>query len=153
MANDERPLKIPLLLGTNREGRESEKAARWVHRKMAERGIDSKFFDVAEFDLPQHDYGTALGKEFPEWRDAIIEADGLVIVSRLAAWVLLQHLAERVSRQLLVERDLLRLLRRLCVPALPEPDDPQPRQCNPRRDARGDRRALRRGHHRIGVGL
>ena len=81
MANDERPLKIPLLLGTNREGRESEKAARWVHRKMTERGIDSKFFDVAEFDLPQHDYGTALGKDFPEWRDAIIEADGLVIVT------------------------------------------------------------------------
>src|SRR5690606_2407400 len=81
MANDERPLKIPLLLGTNREGRESEKAARWVHRKMTERGIDSKFFDVAEFDLPRHDYGTALGKDFPEWRNAIIEADGLVIVT------------------------------------------------------------------------
>ncbi len=81
MANDERPLKIPLLLGTNREGRESENAARWVHRKMTERGIDSKFFDVADFDLPQHDYGTALGKDFPEWRNAIIEADGLVIVT------------------------------------------------------------------------
>ena len=81
MANDERPLKIPLLLGTNREGRESEKAARWVHRKMTERGIDSRFFDVADFDLPRHDYGMALGKDFPEWRDAIIEADGLVIVT------------------------------------------------------------------------
>ncbi len=36
---------------------------------------------MRDFDLPNDDYGTAIGKDFPEWRDAIIRADGLVIVT------------------------------------------------------------------------
>ncbi|HXG84448.1 MAG TPA: NADPH-dependent FMN reductase, partial [Pyrinomonadaceae bacterium] len=43
--------------------------------------IETKFFDVRDFDLPRDDYGTAIGKNFPEWRDAIIRADGLVLVT------------------------------------------------------------------------
>ena len=75
-------LFLPILLGTNRKGRQSEKIARWLFGKMNEReDIESKFFDVRDFDLPQDDYGTAIGKDFPEWRDAIIKADGLVIVA------------------------------------------------------------------------
>lgn len=75
-------LFIPLILGTNRKDRKSESAARWVHSKLAEReGIESQFFDVRDFDLPQDDYGTALGPQFPEWRDAIKRADGLVIIT------------------------------------------------------------------------
>jgi NAD(P)H-dependent FMN reductase len=78
----ESKLSIPLLLGTNREGRESEKAARWIFRQMEARDdIEPRFFDVADFDLPRDDYGTSLGDVFPDWRDAIISADGLVIVS------------------------------------------------------------------------
>ena len=80
--SDDRPVSIPLLLGTNREGRQSEAAARWLHRQMNARGdIRSTYFDVADFVLPQRDYGTSLGKDYPEWRNAIIEADGLVIVT------------------------------------------------------------------------
>lgn len=75
-------LFIPILLGTNRKDRQSENVARWVHLRMTERdGIESKFFDVRDFDLPRDDYGTALAEQFPEWRDAIIKADGLVIVT------------------------------------------------------------------------
>jgi NAD(P)H-dependent FMN reductase len=74
-------LFLPILLGTNRKGRQSEKVARWLFGKMNEReDVESKFFDVRDFDLPQDDYGTALCKDFPEWRDAIINADGLVVV-------------------------------------------------------------------------
>lgn len=75
-------LFIPILLGTNRKERESEDAAKWVFSKMQEREeIESQFFDVRDFDLPRDDYGTAIGHLFPEWRDAIIKADGLVIVA------------------------------------------------------------------------
>lgn len=75
-------LFIPLILGTNRKDRKSEFAARWVHSKLAEReGFESQFFDVRDFDLPQDDYGTGLGPQFPEWRDAIKRADGLVIIT------------------------------------------------------------------------
>ncbi len=73
---------IPIVLGTNRKGRASENVARWLFGKMSEREeIETKFFDVRDFDLPQDDYGTAIGKDFPEWRDAIIRADGLVIIA------------------------------------------------------------------------
>ena len=75
-------LFLPLILGTPRNNRESEHVARWISSKMAERtDIETKFFDVRDFELPRDDYGTHLGPQFPEWRDAIIRADGLVIVT------------------------------------------------------------------------
>ncbi|MEO7673230.1 MAG: NAD(P)H-dependent oxidoreductase [Pyrinomonadaceae bacterium] len=75
-------LFLPIILGTNRKDRESEHVANWVSAKMRERDeIDTKVFDVRDFDLPTYDYGTEVGRLFPEWRDAIIKADGLVIVT------------------------------------------------------------------------
>lgn len=78
----ERKLFIPIILGTPRMDRESENVARWVYSRMQDRvEIDSKFFDVRDFDLPRDHYGTEIGGDFPEWRDAIERADGLVIVT------------------------------------------------------------------------
>jgi len=49
---------------------------------MQKRGeIETRLFDVADFDMPQGNYGQEIKGIFPEWRDAIIRADGLVIVS------------------------------------------------------------------------
>jgi Predicted flavoprotein len=79
---NEKRLFIPILLGTNRKDRESEKAARWVFSTMEERDeIETHFFDVRDFDMPSDDYGTPIKHLFPEWRDAIRRADGLVIVT------------------------------------------------------------------------
>lgn len=75
-------LFIPVLLGTNRRGRRSEHVARWVLTRMSEREeIETKLFDVRDFDLPADDYGTGLKDRFPEWRDAVIRADALVLVT------------------------------------------------------------------------
>lgn len=75
-------LFIPLLLGTSRRERASEAVARWVSVKMQERDdIETQYFDVRDFDLPRDHYGTEIGGQFPEWRDAIIRADGFVIVT------------------------------------------------------------------------
>lgn len=75
-------LFIPLILGTNRKDRQSEHVANWVCAKMRERGdIETQLFDVRDFELPRDHYGTEIGHLFPEWRDAIIRADGLVIVT------------------------------------------------------------------------
>lgn len=75
-------LFIPLLLGTPRRNRESENVARWVHDQMQARDdIETRFFDVCDFELPVGEYGTEIGHLFPDWRDAIIKADGLVIVT------------------------------------------------------------------------
>src|SRR5688500_11799628 len=78
----ESKLFIPLLLGTNREGRSSEAVAKWVHSKINERAdMESQLFDVRDFDLPRDGYGTEIAGQFPEWRDSIVRADGLVIVT------------------------------------------------------------------------
>lgn len=75
-------LKIPVLLGTNRKQRKSVHAARWLVGEMENRAdMVTRLFDVGEFALPPEDYGQGLKDQFPEWRDAIIQADGLVIVS------------------------------------------------------------------------
>lgn len=75
-------LFLPLLLGTPRKARESEHVAKLVFARMQEREeIATHFFDVRDFDLPRDNYGTEIGEQFPEWRDAIIRADGLVIVT------------------------------------------------------------------------
>jgi len=78
----EAKLSIPVLLGTPRQNRESENVAKWVVAKMREReDIETQLFDVCDFRLPHDDYGRQIAGQFPEWRDAIIRADGLVIVS------------------------------------------------------------------------
>lgn len=75
-------VNIPVLLGTNRKGRESENVARWLFEQMKKRDeIDTRLFDVRDFDLPRDHYGMEIKDQFPEWRDAIIGADGLVIVT------------------------------------------------------------------------
>ena len=75
-------LFLPVLLGTNRKLRRSVLAAKWLLGEMEKRSeIRTTFFDVTDFVLPQDDYGQEIKALFPEWRDAIIEADGLVIVS------------------------------------------------------------------------
>ena len=75
-------LNIPLLLGTNRSDRRSVHVAQWLHKQMQKRpDIESTLFDVRDFALPQDNYGTDIKDSFPEWRDAIVNADGLVIVT------------------------------------------------------------------------
>ena len=75
-------LFLPVLLGTNRKNRNSMHPARWLVGEMEKRpDIETRLFDVGDFDLPHDDYGTEIKDLFPEWRDAIIKADGLVIVT------------------------------------------------------------------------
>ena len=80
--NETEQLNLPVLLGTNRKARNSAFVARWLVGEMEKRPeIRTRLFDVAEFALPHDDYGQGLKDQFPEWRDAIIQADGLVIVT------------------------------------------------------------------------
>jgi NAD(P)H-dependent FMN reductase len=74
-------LSIPVLLGTNRKERMSVHVAKWLIEQMEKRPeIRTRLFDVAEFNLPHDDYGQGLKNSFPEWRDAMMQADGLVLV-------------------------------------------------------------------------
>ena len=75
-------LNLPLLLGTNRKLRKSAFAAQWLLGEMKKRPeIETRLFDAAEFQLPHDDYGQEIKDQFPEWREAMVQADGLVIVA------------------------------------------------------------------------
>ena len=75
-------LLLPVLLGTNRKNRNSLFPAKWLIGEMEKRPeIQTRLFDTADFALPHDDYGQGLKDLFPEWRDTIIKADGLVLVS------------------------------------------------------------------------
>lgn len=74
-------LFIPMILGTNRKERQSENVAKFVFESLKKREkVETKFFDARDFKFPQEDYGQAIKDQFPEYRDSIIRADGLVIV-------------------------------------------------------------------------
>src|SRR5262249_41714220 len=40
-----------------------------------------QYFDVCDFQLPHDNYGQEIKDLFPDWRDAIVRTDGLVIVT------------------------------------------------------------------------
>lgn len=75
-------LLLPVLLGTNRKKRNSVNPAKWLVGEMQKRPeIETRLFDTGDFAFPHDDYGQEIKDQFPEWRDTIIKADGLVIVA------------------------------------------------------------------------
>lgn len=77
-----RKLFIPILLGTVRQGRESEKVARLLEARVSGRpDMETRLFDPRQMHVTFEDEGQQLKERNPEWRDAMVRADGLVIVS------------------------------------------------------------------------
>ncbi|HET9250763.1 MAG TPA: NADPH-dependent FMN reductase [Candidatus Eisenbacteria bacterium] len=77
-----RTMFLPILLGTVREGRQSENVARLLlERAEAHPEIETQLFDPRNMKFPMTDEGQGLKRLNPDWRDAVVRADGLVIVS------------------------------------------------------------------------
>src|SRR5256712_4430134 len=75
-----RPLFIPVILGTARQGRESEHAARFVFDQTKERaGVESEFIDVRALPMKLDDAGEQI--KDPKFSAAIERCDGLIIVT------------------------------------------------------------------------
>ena len=78
--NAERPLSIPVILGTPRKGRMSEHVARFVFGEVQKRaGIETELIDVRELNLPTADAGEAIKDE--NFSRVCARADALVIVT------------------------------------------------------------------------
>lgn len=76
----ERPLSIPVILGTPRQGRMSEHAARFVLGEVNKReGVETELIDVRELPLSTQDEGGAIKDE--NFSRAVSHADALVIVT------------------------------------------------------------------------
>jgi NAD(P)H-dependent FMN reductase len=75
-------LKIPMLLGTNRKDRNSEHVANWLFEVVSKReDIGTRLFDARQFDFPTDNYGPEIKDLFPDWRDSVTAADGLIVIT------------------------------------------------------------------------
>jgi NAD(P)H-dependent FMN reductase len=76
----DRPLFIPVILGTARQGRESEKAARLVFEQTKKRtGVESELIDIRTLPMKLDDAGEQM--KDPKFSTTIDRCDGLIIVS------------------------------------------------------------------------
>lgn len=73
-------MNIPVILGTARTGRQSEKVATWMLSRVEESGAETELIDVRDYRLPASDNSeqSDIAKKYIE---KIVAADGLVIVS------------------------------------------------------------------------
>ncbi|PIR88067.1 MAG: NADPH-dependent FMN reductase [Candidatus Harrisonbacteria bacterium CG10_big_fil_rev_8_21_14_0_10_45_28] len=72
---------IPVILGTNREGRNSENVAKWLMEQLENYPeIETVLFDARDFDLPKSDYGQSIKGEFFAWTQATERADGFILI-------------------------------------------------------------------------
>ena len=75
----ERPLFVPVILGTTRKGRSSEHVARFVHGELRKRaGVETELVDIREIPLPNTDAGEDI--KDPKFSETVTRADALVLV-------------------------------------------------------------------------
>jgi NAD(P)H-dependent FMN reductase len=75
-----RPLFIPLILGTPRQGRRSEHAARFVLEETKKRaGVETELIDVRALGLSMDDAGEQI--KIPEFSEKVKRCDALIIVT------------------------------------------------------------------------
>lgn len=78
--NPNRPLFIPVILGTSRQGRMSEHVANFVFGEVSKReGIESELIDIRALDFPTTDAGESI--KDAAFSDSMARADALVIVA------------------------------------------------------------------------
>jgi NAD(P)H-dependent FMN reductase len=76
----ERPLFIPIILGTSRRGRQSENVARFVFEQTRKRaGVETELIDVCTLPMKLDDAGEQM--KDPEFSATINRCDGLIIVT------------------------------------------------------------------------
>ena len=78
--NENRPIFIPVILGTTRQGRMSEHVAKFVFEEVSKRdGVETELIDIREIPLPT----TGAGEDIKDskFSATVRRADALIIVS------------------------------------------------------------------------
>jgi NAD(P)H-dependent FMN reductase len=79
MESINRPVFLPVILGTPRQGRASEHAARFVFQEVSQRpDMTTELIDIREIRLPIHDAGEAI--KDAKFSATVERADGLILV-------------------------------------------------------------------------
>lgn len=80
VSDSERPLFIPIILGTARQGRESEHAAQFVFEQTKKRAkVETELIDVRKLPMRLDDAGEQM--KDPAFSATIERCDGLIIVT------------------------------------------------------------------------
>jgi NAD(P)H-dependent FMN reductase len=75
-----RPLFIPVILGTSRQGRYSEFVARFALDEIARRdGVETELIDIRELQLPTLDAGEQIKN--PRFSETSMRADAFIIIA------------------------------------------------------------------------
>lgn len=77
----ETKLVIPVLLGTAREGRQSEKAAVYMAEQLVAAGFDAPLVDVRDIATSATFHSKDPQPKILPWKELMARADGLVIVT------------------------------------------------------------------------
>lgn len=81
---------ISVIVGSTRQGRFSEKPAKWIHEQLERRGIQARLLDLRDFPMPFFDEPVppampgraAYANEVVQrWTAAVAESDGFVVVT------------------------------------------------------------------------
>lgn len=81
------PIRIGIILGSTRPGRNGESVARWVHEHAADRDAAYELIDLADFPLPHLDeamppsLGQYANAHTKEWSQKIAQFDGYIFVT------------------------------------------------------------------------
>ena len=79
---------ISVIVGSTREGRFSEKPAKWILQHLKKRGgVDARLLDLRDFPMPFFDQPATPGRPpyknevVQKWTEAIAQSDGFVFVT------------------------------------------------------------------------
>lgn len=76
---NQKPLFIPVILGTTRKGRASENVARFVFGEVQKRdGVETELIDLQDLNFPTNDAGETI--KDPSFSATVARADALVLV-------------------------------------------------------------------------
>lgn len=73
-------MNIPIILGTNREGRQSEKVAKFMLGEVIKYGFDSEIIDVKDYPLTHTDRNKSTD-DLKKLSEKLVKADGFIIVT------------------------------------------------------------------------
>ena len=71
---------IPIILGTARKGRQSEKVANYMLKEVTQLGLESEIIDVRDYKVEATD-GTGESEQAKKLSEKITKANAVIIVS------------------------------------------------------------------------
>ena len=77
----DKPLFLPIILGTTRKGRRSEHVAPFLKERMEAMGIETEVFDARDFSFSSDDYGIVTTEQDKKFQASVERADGLAIIA------------------------------------------------------------------------